>query len=97
MKKEMIKKIGVIGIVVCMGVILLTGCSSMQRDIKSTTSDFSGGLNRHIQVYSDNGTLISEYNGKCDIEDTEYGNKVLFDLNGKRTIIYNATVIIQEI
>jgi hypothetical protein len=81
-----------------LGICLLTftGCQSLGRDIKSTQSEWTGGLDRHISVYSQNGTLLAEYDGKVDIEDTEYGNKVLFDLNGKRTIVYNAIVISQE-
>ncbi|WKY46681.1 hypothetical protein Q5O24_09855 [Eubacteriaceae bacterium ES3] len=73
-----------------------TGCESLGRDIKTTQSEWTGGLDRHISVYSQSGTLLAEYDGKVDIEDTEYGNKVLFDLEGKRTIVYNAVVIIQE-
>ncbi len=40
--------------------------------------------------------MIQTYEGKIDVQDTEYGNKVLFDLNGKRVVIYNATVITEE-
>lgn len=84
------------GILLLMSLIIFAGCQSMGRDIKTTQSEWVGGLDRHISVYSQSGTLLAEYDGKVDIEDTEYGNKVLFDLNGKRTIVYNAVVIIQE-
>lgn len=67
-----------------------------QRTIKNISSNTSGGLERTVQVFDQNGNMIREYSGKIDIKDTEYGNKVLFDLNGKRTVIYNATVIVQE-
>ena len=69
-------------------------CSSFNRKIKDTTSDFGGGLNRTITIYDYNGNIIKTYEGKCDIEESE--NKVLFDINGKRTIIYNAIVIAEE-
>ena len=73
----------------------LTGCSSeLSRDLKTIESNFSGGLNRTVTVYDNHGNVIKEYSGKIDVETNE--NKVLFDLNGKRTIIYNATVIVQE-
>ena len=73
----------------------LTGCGqTFQREIKSLQSEYSGGLNRTVTVYNMQGEPIKEYTGKIDVETNE--NKVLFDLNGKRTIIYNATVIVQE-
>lgn len=74
--------------------ITFSGCESLQRGIKDKTSDFTGGLNRTITVYDYNGNVIRQYEGKCDIEENE--NKVLFDMDGKRTIIYNAIVIAQE-
>ncbi len=85
-----------LGLVLALSLVIFAGCESMGRDIKTTQSEWVGGLDRHISVYSENGTLLAEYDGKVDIEDNEYGNKVLFDLNGKRTIVYNAVVIIQE-
>lgn len=86
----------ILGVVLSMCLVIFAGCQSMGRDIKTTQSEWIGGLDRHITVYSQNGTLLAEYDGKVDIEDNEYGNKVLFDLDGKRTIVYNAVVIIQE-
>ena len=80
-----LKKIIVITISVSVLIVSMAACSSFNRKIKDTTSDFGGGLNR---------TIIKTYEGKCDIEESE--NKVLFDINGKRTIIYNAIVIAEE-
>lgn len=84
-------------IVITLALVLgaLTSCASWDRFIKSTNSDFSGGLDRTVNVY-DNGEVIKTYSGKIDIQDTEYGNKVLFDMNGKRVAIYNAIVIVEE-
>lgn len=76
--------------------ILLTGCESWDRGIKNVSSDIGGGLNRHVRVYSHTGELIAEYKGKIDIQENEYGNKILFDLNGKRVVINNAIVITEE-
>ncbi|WCK53808.1 hypothetical protein PP175_21195 [Aneurinibacillus sp. Ricciae_BoGa-3] len=70
--------------------------ASGERAIKNFKSNNSGGLERTVRVYGNNGQLIKEYQGKLDIQDTQYGNKVLFDLNGKRVVIYNATVITEE-
>ena len=54
------------------------------------------GLNRTLTVYSQAGKPIKTYEGKFDIQETEYGNKIKFELNGKRSIIYNATVIVDQ-
>ncbi|MCK5672115.1 MAG: hypothetical protein KAH95_01995 [Spirochaetales bacterium] len=78
-------------------VTTLSGCGeSFQRSVKSFTSEYTGGLERKVEVYSSSGQLLKTYEGKLDIETNEYGNKVLFDIDGKRTIIYNATVIVEE-
>ncbi len=80
------------------GTVLFTGCGeSLQRSMKTFSSEYGGGLNRVVSVYANDGTLLRTYKGNLDIESTEYGNKVLFDLNGKRVIIYNATVIVEEV
>lgn len=75
----------------------LVGCGqSWERTKKNISSEYGGGLNRVITVYDQQGNAIKTYEGNIDIRDTEYGNKVLFDLNGKRIVIYNATVIAEE-
>ena len=90
------KKI-IISVTVIMIISLFSGCGeSFQRSVKSFTSEYTGGLERKVEVYSSSGQLLKTYEGKLDIEANEYGNKVLFDIDGKRTIIYNATVIVEE-
>lgn len=91
------------GIKILMGVMLIivltfsmTGCAGLTRMGKSIGSDLTGGLDRVVTVYDQNGNVIQTYEGKIDIEDTDYGNKILFDLNGKRTVIYNSIVIVEE-
>lgn len=75
----------------------LFGCGeSFQRSVKTFRSEYTGGLERKVEVYSSSGQLLRTYEGKLDIEANEYGNKVLFDIDGKRVIIYNATVIVEE-
>lgn len=82
----------VVVIVLC-GV--LSGCTaSFQRGMKDLASEYTGGLNRTLTAYSATGEKIGEWQGKIDVEISE--NKVKFDLNGKRTIIYNCIVIVQE-
>jgi outer membrane lipoprotein-sorting protein len=78
-------------------VLLTAGCTeSMQRELKTMKSEYVGGLNRTASVYSGSGELIAQYQGKFDVQSSEYGNNVLFDVDGKRVIIYNATVIVEE-
>lgn len=91
------------GIKILMGVMLIivltlsmTGCAGLTRMGKSIGSDLTGGLNRVVTVYDQNGNVLQTYEGKIDIEDTDYGNKILFDLNGKRVVIYNSSVIVEE-
>lgn len=71
-----------------------TGCATWQRSCKTMQSEFAGGLNRTVNVYSYDGTLIATYTGRIDIEENEH--KVLFELNGKRYIYYNALVEVIE-
>lgn len=86
-----------IGVVAATIVLLLSGCSeSFQREMKTVVSEYTGGLNRTAKVYTGNGELIASYEGKFDVQSSEYGNKVLFDIEGKRVIIYNAVVIVEE-
>lgn len=59
-------------------------------------SELSGGLKRTVNVYSRNGDLIANYDGKIDIEDSENCNKVKFELDGKRYIYYNCQVEVIE-
>ena len=75
---------------------VLWNTASVQRFFKSSYSNFTGGLNRTVTVYDNNGDIIESWNGKIDVEENSYGNKVLFDLNGKRKAVYNAVVIVEE-
>lgn len=77
--------------------LVTVGCTeSFQRELKSMTSEYTGGLNRVATVYSADGQEIRRYEGRFDVQSSEFGNKVLFDVDGKRVIIYNAVVIVEE-
>ncbi|HEQ3553555.1 DUF5052 family protein [Bacillus subtilis] len=79
-------------------VLLLTclaGCETWDRVVKDTSSSVSG-LKRTAIVYDQNGNVIKTYKGKFDVEINEYGNKVKFDVDGKRVMINNAVVIVEE-
>lgn len=83
-------------VVLCCAMILsgCTGCATWQRSCKTCQSEISGGLNRTVNVYAYDGTLIASYTGRIDIEQND--TKVLFDLDGKRYIYYNAIVEVIE-
>lgn len=75
--------------------IMLTGCTaSCDRWGKDVASDWSGGLDRIVNIYSMDGKLIASHEGKIDIEDRE--NSILFDLDGKRYVYYNAIIEVLE-
>lgn len=95
MKKFIIGALLVLVVIGCL-VVWYFNTATGQRMVKTIQSNNSGGIERVVKVYSDDGKLIEEYEGKIDIQDTEYGNKVLFDLNGKRVVIYNGTVVTEE-
>ena len=86
-------------LVVATSIIFLSGCTnaSFERDMKSWESEVNGGLNRVITVYDYNGDVIKTYEGKIDIETSTSNDKVLFDLNGKRNIIFGGIVTIEEV
>ncbi|AQR78096.1 hypothetical protein ABNB59_11270 [Paenibacillus larvae] len=86
----------IIVVIIVGGIVWFFNTASGERMIKNFQYNNLGGLERTVKVYGNNGDLIKEYEGKLDIKDTELGNKVLFDLNGKRITIYNATVITEE-
>lgn len=91
--KKLITVLVLFGTLAC--VCVLTACTAkFERGMKDFTSNVSGGLDRTVTAYSATGEKIGEWSGKIDVEMSD--NKVKFDLDGKRTIIYNAPVIVQE-
>lgn len=79
----------------CVGILGFAGCASTARACKSCNSDISGGLYRIVNVYSLDGTLIATYEGLIDIDDNSNGS-IMFDLNGKRYVYYNAIIEVIE-
>lgn len=68
-----------------------TGCASLGRGLVDLQSDFGGGLNRTITVYTADGKELAKYTGKIDISQND-GGYVKFDFNGKRYVYYNCFV-----
>ena len=92
MKKKLLKVVAICGL---LSMFTFTGCASCERELKSCNSDIAGGLYRTINIYTYDGHLIATYEGKIDIDDNENGS-IMFDLNGKRYVYYNAIVEVIE-
>lgn len=84
------KKIVAVGMAVMLS-LGMTGCASWDRMVTDAKSDFAGGMQRTIKVYTANGDLLAEYEGKIDIDSND-GGYVKFDYDGKRYIYYNCFV-----
>ena len=65
--------------------------ASGQRALVDQESELSNGMDRVIRVYTANGDLIAEFEGRIDIEGND-GGYVLFDYQGKRYTYYNCFV-----
>ena len=94
------KKIGMIVAGVLVALVILAAViyfsrSSTQRSLKDFQSEYTGGLNRTLNVYSYDGKKIASYEGKIDIAENN-GGTVKFQLKGKRYIYYNALVEVIE-
>lgn len=70
--------------------LIIIGSASWKREVVDVKSDISNGMQRTIKVYTADGKLLAEYEGKIDIE--ESNNYVKFDYDGKRYIYYNCFV-----
>lgn len=76
--------------------LLILGCTETQkRKLKTTMSEYTGGLNRICTVYSLDGSVIKTFKGSFDIEKND--NRLQFDLDGKRRTIFNSPVVCEEI
>ncbi len=85
----------IIGAAAVVGILGLSGCASWESAAKDHQSNTTG-LNRKVLVLNEDGDVIRKYEGLIRIKDTDVGGKVVFELNGKRIALYNATVITEE-
>ena len=69
--------------------IFYAGTESGKAMIKSEKSGISG-MDRIVRVYTADGTLLAEYEGRFNIEDENGG--IMFDYDGKRHIYWNCFV-----
>jgi hypothetical protein len=87
-------KIATITVAAALG-IALGGCASCSRGAKTWESELSGGLNRKVTLYSTTGEVVGAWEGKIDLTQSE--TEVMFDLDGKRTVIHGGIVVVQEL
>lgn len=88
----------VVSILILVGMLWYYGNTETgKRAMKSQESNLDGGIERTVTIYDIKGDVISEYEGKFDVDYND--SRIIFDdENGKRHIIYykTATVIIDE-
>ena len=91
------KKILLALALVAMVSLTATSCTeSQQREIKSITSNWTGGLNRTVTVDDYNGQKIKSWAGQFDVKETKR-NSVYFDMeDGKRVIVSGGIIINEE-
>ena len=65
--------------------------ASGQRALVDQYSEIANGMYRTVTVYTADGEIIAQYEGRIDIEGND-GGYVLFDYEGKRYTYYNCFV-----
>ena len=65
--------------------------ASGSRALIDQKSELNNGIERVVNVYTADGEIIAQYQGKIDI-DTNDGGYVKFDFDGKRYIYYNCFI-----
>lgn len=85
-------------IAVAIVVLLLVGMlwyfgntASGQRMLIDERSELEQGIERIVTVYTADGKILAQYEGKIDLEQND-GGYVKFDFDGKRYIYYNCFV-----
>ena len=74
------RKFIAIVLVLIISLSMFAGCASWQRSVKSTVSDFTGGLYRRVTAYSYDGDMLGVWEGKFDV--SESSTDTFFDLIG---------------
>lgn len=89
------KKSSLAPIILASVAIALTACTAtQQRDLKTMSSNWGGGLDRTVTLYDYNGNEIKSWSGKFDVSDND--QETYFDINGKRVIIKGGIVVNEE-
>ena len=91
----MLKKIKFIILPVIMGMSLV-GCTSIEKEFKTFKSGTTG-LHRIAKVIAMDGTLVAEYESKSMLVSDGDGGTIVLDFDGKRVVLCNSQVIIEEV
>lgn len=73
----------------------LAGCTAAESAFKNFQSQTSG-LDRDVFVTLPDGTTMVFSGERINVDSTEYGNKVILQIDGKRLAVYNAAVTVIE-
>lgn len=97
--------IGKKGIIILLA-LSLVGCggsfylnsqtASFKREVRTRESNWNGGIERTVTVYSQTGEKIDEWHGKFDVDCNGKSNEVMFDSEDGRVIIEGGIVVISE-
>lgn len=74
----------------------LSGCASCDRMAKSWDSNMSNGLDRTVVLYDYEGDELARWEGKIDLQISNDGGHIVFDQDGKRTVITGGIVVSEE-
>lgn len=74
----------------------LSGCASCDRMAKSWDSEISNGMNRTVVLYDYEGDELARWEGRIDLQVSEEGGHIVFDQDGKRTVITGGIVVSEE-
>ena len=87
--------IAIISLVLCVCTAKATEyVGSVKRFTKGVESNWSGGLKRIVTLYDYNGKVLKQWYGKIDMSESEIETDFIVD--GRRVIIHNGIVVIEE-
>jgi hypothetical protein len=91
MKKNKLAGMLVLGLALTSLAVAANRLKGLRKTSIPTGEDWIESLQSMMQLECN-----KRYEGKFDVQADKYGNKIKFDINGKRVLIYNATVIVAE-
>ena len=95
MNKNTVMKASAIAVAVVLAAGL-SGCASCDRMVKSWDSEISNGMNRTVVLYDYEGDELARWEGRIDLQVSEEGGHIVFDQDGKRTVITGGIVVSEE-
>lgn len=95
MNKNTVMKASAIAVSVALAAGL-SGCASFERSMKNFGSDISGGMDRTVVLYDYEGDELARWEGKIDLQVSDDGGHIVFDQDGKRTVITGGIVVSEE-